>query len=109
MPEECVTAHFAVGQDFDPRTLLQVHGLVHGPVLDGFELHRSDLPFLVTFAGVFKVCGSQQASNNIASIHGKPPGKASFKLYLQNQCTPAPCASISGRAPLASWLRRKRT
>src|SRR5215469_11352857 len=69
VPVECVAAHLSIGEHVQPRTLLQLDGLVNRPVLERLELRMADLPFLITFTGVLQIRRAQQTSNNVASIH----------------------------------------
>jgi hypothetical protein len=51
MSEERVASHLAIGDDVEPRVLLERHGIANRAIFDELELRRCEFSLLVLLSG----------------------------------------------------------
>ncbi len=73
MPVESVPAHFSVRQHVEASAELEIHGLVNRAVLDALELRVAQFSGRKLLASFFQIGRAQQATDNVAPIHGSLP------------------------------------
>src|SRR5579863_10438729 len=72
MSIESVTPHFSVGQHVQAIPELEGHGLIDGAVFQSLEFRIREPVRRKLFARFLKISRTQQAADNISSIHTEP-------------------------------------
>src|SRR5215831_1509344 len=75
VPEVPVAPHLAVGHDRHARSGLERDGIVHGAVLDAFELGVADHARGVARPTLFQIDRAQEAPNHLGAMGGRHPSQ----------------------------------
>src|SRR5215469_11239081 len=68
VPKECVAAHLAVGDNSQPRGLLQLDGFVNCTIFEGLEFRVDDLSLLMSLATLLEIGRVEQTSHHVAWV-----------------------------------------